>query len=81
MKHISLTPFLVSRQPRARACSLSFPALVCGKWGEVKHKSMEIPVRLEALEDGGNWGNRERMERDRPNLEVHSMFSSGKDLG
>lgn len=21
---------------------------------------MQIPVRLEALEDGGNWGNRER---------------------
>ena len=43
---------------------------------------MQIPVRLEALEDGGNWGNRERMgETDRPNLEVHRIFSSGKDLG
>jgi len=37
MKHISLTPFVDSRQPRVRAFSLSFRALVRGKWGEVKH--------------------------------------------
>lgn len=35
---------------------------------------MQIPVRLEALEDGGECGNRERMgdRRDRPNL-VYSV--------
>lgn len=43
---------------------------------------MQIAVRLEVLDDGGIWGNWEKMvERDKPNLEMHSIFSLGKELG
>lgn len=42
---------------------------------------MQIPVRLEELDDGDIRGNWEKMvERDKPNLEMHSIFSLGKEL-